>query len=182
MYEATPHSTTVNVVSDEADLTAADKRFAENLRAARERAGLSQRELAEEMAELGFRFRQQTIARIEAADRVVGVGESRALARACGTTVDTLVRPGALARDAWLIIDAARTVRETGSQLAALQLRQSNARAELERLIRQAQDAGRADALAEEIAIGQRALEPARPRSAMAGTVEGREITGSNTM
>jgi transcriptional regulator with XRE-family HTH domain len=149
-------------VSDEADLTAADKRFAENLRAARERAGLSQRELAEHMAELGFRFRQQTIARIEAADRVVGVGESRALARVCRTTVDALVRPGELSREAWLILDTARKVREARNQIAALQLRHSNIRTELERLIAEAEGSGHARTLAEEIAIGRSALGSGR--------------------
>jgi transcriptional regulator with XRE-family HTH domain len=185
MCGVTPRSTTVSDVSDEADLTAADKRFAENLRAARERAGLSQRELAQEMADLGFRFRQQTIARIEAADRVVGVGESRALARACRTTVDALVRPGALARDAWLIRDAARKVRETRDQMEALHLIGSNARADLERLIRAAEDAGRSDAIAEEIAIGRRALNPVPSPSAQhgygGGTVNDRnqpDVTG----
>jgi ribosome-binding protein aMBF1 (putative translation factor) len=150
----------VNIVnaSDEADLTAADKRFAANLRAARERKGLSQKQLAEEMFELGFRFRQQTIARIEAADRVVGVGESRALARACGTTVDALVRPDTLARDGWMILDAARTVREARDQSGRLQVRLSNALTELEQLIKSAENGGEAHAIAEEIAIGRRAL------------------------
>jgi transcriptional regulator with XRE-family HTH domain len=160
-------------VTDEADLTAADKRFAENLRAARERAGLSQRALAEEMAELGFRFRQQTIARIEAADRVVGVGESRALARACHTTVDALVRPGELGREAWLILDAARMVRDARAQIAALQLRHSNARAQLEYRITRAEESGHAETLAEEIAIGRRALATGADGLAAAGYGEG---------
>ena len=145
-------------MEDEADLAAADKRFAENLRAARERAGLSQRQLAEEMVAAGFRFRQQTIARIEAADRVVSFGESRALARACRTTAEALARPGEMARDGWLIIDAARRLREAGNEMSLAQRHREVALADLERVIKRVEDAGHGETLADEIAIGRRAM------------------------
>ncbi|MBT2484623.1 MULTISPECIES: helix-turn-helix transcriptional regulator [unclassified Microbacterium] len=64
------------------DATAVDKTFGETLREARERKGLSQAALAEEMQQLGFEFQQQTVYKIESGNRKATIGEAAALARA----------------------------------------------------------------------------------------------------
>jgi transcriptional regulator with XRE-family HTH domain len=146
-------------MQDDAADTGVDRRVTENLRAARERSGLTQRELAEKMQASGWpAFRQQTITRYEGGQRTLTVGEVDALASALGTDVLTLTRPEGLARQSWLLLDALRLVRETASQIAALQLRLSNGRAELARLVRKARDDGHAGQLGQEIAAAEHAL------------------------
>jgi transcriptional regulator with XRE-family HTH domain len=70
-----------------------DDAFALALRAERERQGITQGALAEEMKTRGHDFRQQTMARIEKGDRRVSVGEAQDLAAALGTTLDELAPP-----------------------------------------------------------------------------------------
>jgi transcriptional regulator with XRE-family HTH domain len=149
----------VAVMEDDSAATDADRRVAADLRAARERAGLTQGQLADKMRSGGWpTFHQQTITRYEGGQRRLTTGEADALAAALGTTLTTLMRPEGLARESWLLLDAARRLRETSDQITALRLRQGNARAELERLVRQARDAGHAGDLGQEIAAAERAL------------------------
>jgi transcriptional regulator with XRE-family HTH domain len=66
------------------------------LRAARESAGLTQRQLAASMTTAGYGMHQTTIAKIEAGERPVTVGESAALARVLGVDHAGLItNPGA---------------------------------------------------------------------------------------
>lgn len=74
--------------------TAADEYFAANVREARERTGMSQSELAKQMADRGWRYYPQTVQRIEAGERKVSVGEGKSLAEILHTTVDRLTWPG----------------------------------------------------------------------------------------
>jgi transcriptional regulator with XRE-family HTH domain len=137
----------------------ADQRFAENLRFARERAGLSQAALATQMVDLGWPFHQQTIARIEDGRRKVGMGEGDALARAVGSNMLAMIRPHGHARVAWTIISAVRDVRETHRQATQVLCRFNAEFERLERAIASARDAGLEEILADEIALGQLALE-----------------------
>ncbi|MDR6439082.1 transcriptional regulator with XRE-family HTH domain [Paenarthrobacter nicotinovorans] len=66
--------------------------FRENMRALRERKGWSQGELSRRLIEGGWPiFHQTTISRIESGDRPIKLGEARAIARALGSNVATMV-------------------------------------------------------------------------------------------
>ena len=109
----------------------ADERFAANVRHRRERAEMSQAQLAEAMAEGGFHWYPQTVHRVETGTRKVSVGEAKAVAEILSTTVDRLTQPGqeasaaailmtsiARARQAWRDISgAAYTLRHQQYQL-----------------------------------------------------------------
>ncbi|MEV7606095.1 helix-turn-helix transcriptional regulator [Paenarthrobacter sp. NPDC089322] len=66
--------------------------FRENMRALRERKGWSQGELSRRLIDGGWPiFHQTTISRIESGDRPIKLGEARAIARALGSNVTTMV-------------------------------------------------------------------------------------------
>jgi transcriptional regulator with XRE-family HTH domain len=137
----------------------AEERFAANLRAARERAGLSQEALAAQMREQGFgHVRQQTVAQIEAGSRSVRLGEALALSGITGTSIDVLVRPEGLAAAGWRVLDAARRVREAQKAVSDWVRRLAAARQDLRRGITQAEEAGHAQALADELYAARRAV------------------------
>jgi transcriptional regulator with XRE-family HTH domain len=71
-----------------------DERFAANVRETRERLGLSQGEVARRMADAGWPYYQQTVARIEDGRRKPGPGEAHALAEILGTSVAKLAMLG----------------------------------------------------------------------------------------
>jgi transcriptional regulator with XRE-family HTH domain len=150
-----------------------DQRFAQNLRAAREHAGLSQAALAAEMVASGYPFHQQTIARIEGGTQRVRLAEALALARSVRTSLDALARPAGLARDAYRILDAARRVRAARRDLASATGRLAAESADLERLLERVQKEGHGEALADELAIGRYALSDDEPGYGT-GPVEGR--------
>lgn len=66
----------------------ANRRIANNVRAARIAAGYSQRELGEMMAKFGKRMPQQVVTRIEAGKRQLSIGEGVAIAELFGTDLD----------------------------------------------------------------------------------------------
>jgi transcriptional regulator with XRE-family HTH domain len=70
-----------------------DELVAWNIRQRRQELGLSQAELAEKMAALGWKYHPQTVHRIESGQRKVTIGEAGALARIFGVTVDALTWP-----------------------------------------------------------------------------------------
>jgi transcriptional regulator with XRE-family HTH domain len=150
-------------MNDQADPDMADQRFAQNLRAAREHAGLSQAALAAEMAEMGYPFHQQTIARIEGGSQRVRLAEALALARSVRTSLDALARPAGLAREAYQILDSARRVRAARRDVAEGAARLAAEKADLARLLRRAGEKGMAESLADEIAVGNRALRDDEP-------------------
>jgi transcriptional regulator with XRE-family HTH domain len=67
-----------------------DDAFAAALRIARERAGITQAELADTMSKRSFDFHQQTIYKIEAGKRRVTIGEGLALADIVGVPIEDL--------------------------------------------------------------------------------------------
>ncbi len=68
-----------------------DEVFGSALRKARERRGMTQAELAEEMHYRGFDFQQQTIYKIEAGKRKVTVGEGIALADILAVPLEMMI-------------------------------------------------------------------------------------------
>ena len=70
-----------------------EKRFAANLRAAREAIGISQGRLAEEMVARGWPWHQQTVTRVETGRRMVRLGEAKAIAEILEMSLDQLTWP-----------------------------------------------------------------------------------------
>ena len=70
-----------------------DDWVAANIRVHREQLDMSQADVAEKMAALGWKYYPQTVHRIESGQRKVTVGEAQALARIFNTTVDGLTWP-----------------------------------------------------------------------------------------
>jgi transcriptional regulator with XRE-family HTH domain len=76
-------------VSDRLTETA-DERLGRNVRLLRERAAVSQRQLAEAMAERGHSWHQQTVGRVEDGARPVRFAEAEDLAAILGAPLDRL--------------------------------------------------------------------------------------------
>jgi transcriptional regulator with XRE-family HTH domain len=70
-----------------------DEIFARRLREARESSGISQDALAQHMTEIGFKFHQTTVNKIERGERKVPVGEAIALADAIGVSLEQMLEP-----------------------------------------------------------------------------------------
>lgn len=68
-----------------------DAIFARRLRAIREQARMTQQDLAEWMAKTGNKFHRSTIAKIEAGDRLVTVGEALELAGILGVDLQDVL-------------------------------------------------------------------------------------------
>ena len=81
----------------------ADEQFAINIREARERKGMSQSALADQMRARKWPWWAQTVQKVEAGQRHVRVGEAEALARIFGTTMERLTWPGTVASAAALL-------------------------------------------------------------------------------
>ncbi len=160
---------------DDERLDATDRWFAANLKAARERAGLSQEAVAQRMREAGFpRFRQQTIARIETGERAVRVGEGLVLARACRSDIGELARPPEAMREATALRGATARLRKLRDETAAAAHTEAEARARLTALVARLRDEGKAEGLAEVIAGAEAALK----ESATVGDEEAGDVAG----
>lgn len=132
-------------------------RFARNVRARREVRGMSQGDLAQAVADQGHpSFRQQTIAEIESGNRQVKLDEAVALSRALGISLDSLMRPAGLTRQAGGLLDAAREAREATRQAHSWARQRADARWRLDKAIGAA--AGNEAPLADELAVARRAL------------------------
>ena len=135
----------------------AASRFAANIRSRRESRGLSQRELAQALVDLGHSsFRQQTIAEIEAGSRQVKLEEALACSRALGITVDHLIRPTGLTKEANELLDAAREAVDATRHATHWATERDAARRRLHEAVARGSDYE--DALADELAIARRAL------------------------
>ena len=131
-------------------LSAADGWLAANIKAARELAGLTQDQVAQQMQDAGHRrFYQQTMTRVEAAEQIVSGAEMQSLARITGTTMEELLRPPARARQGWALRAAAHALRRARADLANAAERQKEAQRRLEFLIAAARESGETDGVAD---------------------------------
>jgi transcriptional regulator with XRE-family HTH domain len=96
----------------------AEQRFAANLRILRERQGVSQVKLAQEMAARGWPWRQQTVTRLENGQRMIRFGEAIALASILGVSLDRFTRPVSEAIEVEKIRAASARLRESCEAVA----------------------------------------------------------------
>jgi transcriptional regulator with XRE-family HTH domain len=149
----------------------AERHFAANLRATREDRGLSQAELARRMAEKGWPWHQQTVGRVEAAQRVVRLGEAKDLASILETTVDALGEPTTENGIVRALLGASTAARKAWQQQAEGTLALQGALAELRQRIQAARPlASTSDRLDTALGVAEDTLLMASP-----DTVTGRE-------
>lgn len=118
----------------------AEQRFAANLRALRERRGISQARLAQEMLARDWPWRQQTVARVENGQRMIRFGEAIALASILGVSLDRFTRPVSEVIEVEKIRTAGDQLRESWEAVAAAVCHLLDAQRTAERL--QALNAG----------------------------------------
>lgn len=150
-------------MSEDTRRGATSRWFAENLRAAREHAGIAQDTLTEKMVEKGYKFHQQTISKIEARIRKVDQEEAYALADLLGTTVEALRRPPDIALKGTALTDGARQLGRLRLQAAQVARQYGEQRGLLEVLVEAVEAAGEAQQLAEEIGFARRVLAEQSP-------------------
>ena len=97
----------------------AERRFAANLRILRERRGISQARLAQEMLAREWPWRQQTVARLENGQRMIRFGEAITLASILGVSLDRFTRPVSEVIEAEKIRAASARLRESVEAVAA---------------------------------------------------------------
>jgi transcriptional regulator with XRE-family HTH domain len=97
----------------------AEQRFAANLRVLRERQGISQVKLAQEMAVRGWPWRQQTVTRLENGQRMIRFGEAIALASILGVSLGRFTRPVSEALEVEKIRATSARLRESCQAVAA---------------------------------------------------------------
>jgi transcriptional regulator with XRE-family HTH domain len=155
-------------VNQDQEARVADRRFAANVKTARERLGMSQADLAAALADQGLAdLTQQKIAAVESGTRGVKIGEALAFARALRMSVDALARPAGLTREAGDLLDATREVRTAAREAVSWARQLADGTARLQRIIELAQAAGHEDALADELTIARKALEEASAQDAV---------------
>lgn len=156
----------------------ADDRFGANLRAIRERRGISQAELARLMTARGQPWHQSTVARAEAGRQSVRVGEAEILAAILEVTVDQFLWIPEEAAGAAMVEAAHAGLYRAWSDAADAVARLLEARAYAGRVL--AECAGSRHAKAQE-ACGElsRALPDYTPDTALAeGAVRSRKGNG----
>lgn len=98
-----------------------DEVFARQLRAVRQAAGLTQQQLAGRMNAAGTKMHRSAVAKIEAGDRPVSVGEAVRFAAVLGVSLDELVtepgpdtapRPAGAQAAVWPLLDLIAEVRK----------------------------------------------------------------------
>ena len=96
-----------------------EQRFAANLRLLRERQGISQVKLAQEMVARGWPWRQQTVTRVENGQRMIRFGEATALAEILDTPLERFTRPVSKTIEVEKIRAASARLRESCEAIAA---------------------------------------------------------------
>lgn len=111
---------------------AAEGYLPENLRALRERKGMSQAALAKAMKDRGWPWHQTTVARIESGRQPLGFGETVDAADILGVKTDRLTWAGPEASESASVVAAHGRLREAWREtaLAAARLRAARAAAE----------------------------------------------------
>ena len=111
-----------------------EQRFAANMRLLRERQGISQVKLAQEMAARGWPWRQQTVTRLENGQRMIRFGEATALAEILHTPLERFSRPVSDASEVEKIRAAGGRLRESCEAVAAAACHLLDAQRTAERL------------------------------------------------
>ena len=111
-----------------------EQRFAANLRLLRERQGISQVKIAQEMAVRGWPWRQQTVTRLENGQRMIRFGEATALAEILHTPLERFSRPVSDASEVEKIRVAGARLRESCEAVAAAACHLLDAQRTAERL------------------------------------------------
>jgi transcriptional regulator with XRE-family HTH domain len=107
------------LMSNEDDRHAEEaRRFGENLRGVRTRRGLSQKELADQMAALRHKWHPSTVARLEDGERRATWMEVRDLARILDVTVDRFTWAPAEEAEAAIVNAAAASLRSAAEKTA----------------------------------------------------------------
>lgn len=101
----------------------ADVRLGLNVRALRERKGMSQAELVKQMRERGHRWHQQTATRVEAGEQPVRFAELESLAQILGTTLDRLSWNSGEANAAEYLYGRGANIRRSGHAVSDAVLR-----------------------------------------------------------
>jgi transcriptional regulator with XRE-family HTH domain len=117
----TPVCCSVSFVADDDQPALPDdteQRFAANLRLLRERQGMSQVKLAQEMVARGWPWRQQTVTRLENGQRMIRFGEATALAEILDTPLERFTRPVSEAVEVEKIRAASARLRESYEAVA----------------------------------------------------------------
>jgi transcriptional regulator with XRE-family HTH domain len=104
--------------SDDERVRAKRKAIGGNLRAARERRGMGQRELAARMAERGYSWHQNTVTRTETGARVMPFDEAVELAGILGVTTDRFTWATPEAAAVMLMSSATGRLREAWREVA----------------------------------------------------------------
>jgi transcriptional regulator with XRE-family HTH domain len=152
------------VADDDQRLEVAERQFAANLKAAREARGISQVALAERMAELGHRWYQSTVTKIEGGRRAVRIGEARDLAAILETTVDALSADTAETAAVERLVAAGIAVRKAWQQHAEGENALRKARRELGELIQESRKlAAQSERVDEALAFAEESLLMAEP-------------------
>jgi transcriptional regulator with XRE-family HTH domain len=117
---------------------AAEQYLPENLRALRERKGISQAALAKAMKDRGWPWHQTTVVRIESGAQSLGFGETVDLAQLLGVTPDRLTWAGPEAAESGLVSTAAGRLRVAWRETAEAAARLADARDSAARRITEA--------------------------------------------
>lgn len=138
--------------------------FAANLKAARERAGMSQETMAQRMRHAGYAsWKQQTVTKVENAARRVLLAEARALARILGLTDAELTQPPETVRDGLALREAVSRLWQARSDAQYAALYVNEARGDLETLLASLREGDHGEALAEQITAAEKALKEESP-------------------
>jgi transcriptional regulator with XRE-family HTH domain len=119
---------------------AAEQYLPENLRALRERQGVSQAALAEAMSHQGWPWHQQTVYKVENGKQGVGFGEATDLAAILGVSADRLTWSGPEANEAALVDRATAILRQSWEEAAGAIVRLHAARAGADRTLGHSED------------------------------------------
>jgi transcriptional regulator with XRE-family HTH domain len=133
---------TVSTVQDQQESKDFNRRVGRTVQQFRKGAGLSQAELAQELAERGFPFGQTTVVKVEQGSRPLKLEEAQAIAELLGVSTPVLMSR------AWnpelrAISDAAEQLREALDRIDVLVKRKERIDHEIARLERMQRDAER---------------------------------------
>lgn len=140
----------------------ADTWLIRNIKQERISRGMSQKALAGQMADLGFKFEQQTIGRIEKAQRTVSGGEALAFARLFGRELNDLFQAPDVTKHQADLRHKTRNLQETEAYASGAMIAHQVASEELGALVADLRAGPHAAALAEDLEAAEKALKGGR--------------------